>query len=76
MSLIIILQNDGTGQGDIGNYDCSVWVNRKALWQGRLENHKRRSGWEVLVQRLADAIMNGKGEHVDAQVQNQRRKQG
>jgi hypothetical protein len=62
MSLIIIAQNitdpvklarpDGTA-----DYDVEVSVNRKKfIWRGKIENHKRDAGAQVLLRRIADAI--------------------
>ena len=49
MSLIIIIQNDGTGTNDSANYNVKVRVNDRVIDTRRVEGHRRSDGWEALV---------------------------
>ena len=52
--------NDGTGTKEVGNYDYRVYINRELIDVGRVEGHKRRTGWQTLFARLsANAIQKG-----------------
>ena len=53
MSLIVILQNDGTGDDDTGHYDYEVRINSRVLVRGRIEDHRRADGWAPLVEKVA-----------------------
>jgi hypothetical protein len=53
--LTVRLHNDGTGSNASANYDATVRVNDKLIWQGRVEGHDRDSGWPTLLRQLADA---------------------
>ena len=59
--LIVTLHNDGTGTRDIGNYNVEVHINQTLLWDGRIEGHDRKEGWQKLVKLLADMV---EKEHV------------
>lgn len=50
--MIIKIQNDGSGTKEMGNYDCSVSVNDKELWHGRLEGHDRSVPWQELILKM------------------------
>lgn len=61
MSLILIFHNDGTGLWpDVGNYNVKVMVNQRMIAQGRVENHQRNEGWEKLVEKFLQGILNEK----------------
>ena len=60
MSLIIVVQNDGTGDVDKANYDWRAYVNDTMINSGRVENHYRKDGWEQLVRRVANAAESAK----------------
>jgi len=51
--LMIYFHNDGTGDAIEGNYDVSVFINKTLLWEGRIEEHNRLTGWQGLVRLLA-----------------------
>jgi hypothetical protein len=55
VALIIIFQNDGTGDEKIGNYNVKVMINELIITEGRVEGHLRESGWMGLVKRLVYA---------------------
>ncbi len=50
--LIILIHNDGSGTSELANYDYQVLVNKNVIASGRVENHQRINGWEVLVERV------------------------
>ena len=54
--LTIKILNDGTGDEAVGNYDYQVWVNAETIAKGRVEGHKRLTGWQGLVQDLAKRL--------------------
>ena len=54
--LIVTFHNDSTGTVETGNYNVEVHVNQTLLWDGRIEGHKRKEGWQKLVQLLADMV--------------------
>ena len=51
--LIVLLHNDGTGKGNMGNYDAEVRVNDRCIWRGRVYEHDRATGWPRLLEQLA-----------------------
>jgi len=57
--LSIVFINDRTGSERIGNYDYSVYVNKRKIAKGRVTGHFRPDGWKQLVcdlqQQLAKA---------------------
>lgn len=60
--LIITLHNDGTGDQLKGNYNYTVYINEQILDKGRIEGHARPSGWQGLVNRLAEKALEDKKE--------------
>lgn len=56
--LIITFHNDSTGNppDEIGNYDYTVYVNKRKIHAGRIEGHDRSSGWEGLVSDLVNNL--------------------
>jgi len=57
MSLIVVFTNDGTGDHEIGNYDVRVQINRHVIYDGRVEGHGRRAGWEALLLQFIDVLL-------------------
>lgn len=51
--LTIKFVNDGIGAV---NYVYYVFINRKEIARGVIENHDRKDGWEKLVIRLAENL--------------------
>lgn len=49
MALVVVFRNDGTGDLETGNYDVGVFLNESRLYKGRVEKHKRSTGWQGLV---------------------------
>jgi hypothetical protein len=50
--LIILCQNDGTGETNMANYYCQVRVNETVIASGRVENHDRATGWRSLIEKV------------------------
>lgn len=49
MAFILIIQNDGTGNDLIANYNYEASLNNKILKQGKIINFDRRRPWWCLV---------------------------
>ena len=58
MALIVVIQNDMTGDAEVGNYNWAVYINNHdhQVAKGRIEGHDRRQGWERLVVKLAEIL--------------------
>jgi hypothetical protein len=54
--LVITLHNDCTGSEAVGHYDYRVYVNTELIAMGRVEKHKRKSGWQGLIRQLANEL--------------------
>ena len=57
--LVVQIQNDGTGDQDVGHYDYVVSITASPtslvpLARGRIEGHKRADGWRTLLRLVAD----------------------
>ena len=50
--LLITFRNDGSGDGDVGNYEVRVSVNGLVIAEERVEGHRRAEGWRALVRML------------------------
>jgi len=48
--LIVTLHNDSTGDEQIGNYNCRVFINRTLLYEGRVEGHLRHDWRDLIIQ--------------------------
>ncbi len=68
--LILLLHNDGTGDGTVDNYDGSVLITTgiagicERISAGRVERHRRRAGWRALVRRAARDLEPSGGRHL------------
>jgi len=47
--LTIRFHNDGTGNEVVGHYNVTVSINRRAIYDGRVEGHNRTKGWRQLL---------------------------
>ena len=54
--LLITFHNDSTGTKGIGNYQINVYVNKKLIHVDRIENHKRKEGWQKLIKLFAEKL--------------------
>lgn len=55
--LIVTMHNDGTGDEEIGNYDCEVLITLTPtkllkIAHARVNGHDRRKGWRFLVRQV------------------------
>lgn len=50
--------NDGTGTEEIGNYTYRIYTPFTRLAEGKLSGHKRKDGWESLLEKVVDFIKN------------------
>jgi len=50
--LTVFFRNDGTGDGEVGNYDVTVAVNGIIIERTRVEGHPRAKSWRHLVAAL------------------------
>lgn len=64
MGLFVEIVNDGTGEHDTGHYDVVVRINKRRLWSGRIEGHRRSDGWQILLAKVALAAL----DNMDASV--------
>lgn len=55
MALAVLLQNDGTGTKEQGNYDYRVLLNTLELDSGRVEDFDREKGWRELIREVLRA---------------------
>lgn len=51
--LEIKIINDETGNEITGNYDYYILINGNQVYQGRIEYHDRRTGWDGVIRMLA-----------------------
>ena len=47
----IVIQNDGTGSEEVGNYDCTLSLPGEPTVVVWIEGFLREQGWEALVSR-------------------------
>jgi hypothetical protein len=47
--LILKIQNDSTGNIEVGNYRYQVLINQTVIESGEVKGHIRRDGWQKLV---------------------------
>jgi hypothetical protein len=52
--LILLIHNDGTGTGEIANYDYEVRINHDVIAHGHILDHNRKDGWQALIREIAD----------------------
>jgi hypothetical protein len=55
MSLIFVIQNDGTGSNECSNYDWRVLVNTYEIASGNVRGHRRTDGWQALIKKALDS---------------------
>jgi len=59
--LIITLQNVKMDfDTNVADYEWKTYINESLLSQGMLYKHKRESGWEALITKLAEDLKDGK----------------
>ena len=54
--LQIVIQNDGTGTEEFGNYDYKILINNAVMDSGRIEYYNRKNGWKELICILAEEL--------------------
>jgi hypothetical protein len=62
---MLLVQNDGTGDEEIGNYHFEVRINKTVLAKGQLAGFHRELGWRRLLEKVLREI--SKLEKVDSE---------
>jgi len=58
--LTLQIHNDGTGNNELGNYDCYVAINRHCLGKGKVEGFAKSQGYVKLLRLAITAIAEDK----------------